>query len=105
MLRPGNYADSKRLPAISFLPILKVSDVAVILGCSVDRVRRIPLSDLPWVKGPGRSNLYLLDDVIAFVRRCQKAFELDDLTFMERSRQAEFLAEEIRKSGKTDRSP
>lgn len=50
------------------LPVLTVQGVARLLHCSVDRVRRIPSSDLPYTR-VGRRNLYLLDDVLEFVRR------------------------------------
>lgn len=51
-------------------PILDTCDVARELGCRVDRVLRIPRSQLPYMtEGGGRRNLYLAVDVVAYVRR------------------------------------
>ncbi len=47
--------------------ILSISDVSDLLCCSVDTVRRIPHDELP-VYRVGKSNLYLRDELIAFVR-------------------------------------
>lgn len=48
--------------------ILVIEDVAEILHCSVDTVRRIPKHQLPAYSGPGRKNLYLRDDIIKFLK-------------------------------------
>ena len=48
--------------------ILVIEDVARILHCSVDTLRRVPKDELPVYRGPGRWHLYLRDDVIRFVR-------------------------------------
>src|SRR5581483_7003252 len=61
------------LPALSFLAasglqILDVYQVALLLRCSVDQARRVPRSDLPVYRGPGRARLYLADDLMRFVR-------------------------------------
>ena len=48
--------------------ILVTEDVARILHCAVDTVRRIPRDELPVYRGPGRYNLYLREDVIRYVR-------------------------------------
>jgi hypothetical protein len=48
--------------------ILVVEDVARILRCTVDTARRIPRDQLRSISGPGRRQLYLREDVIAYVR-------------------------------------
>lgn len=48
--------------------ILFVENVAGMLGCSVDHVRRISRSELPASRGVGRRLLYLREDVIRYVR-------------------------------------
>lgn len=45
-----------------------VENVAQMLGCSVDTVRRIPRSELPASK-PGKRVLYLKEDVIDYIRQ------------------------------------
>lgn len=47
--------------------VLGIEEVAGVMRCSVDTVRRIPLDDLP-VYRVGRSNLYLREEVIRFLR-------------------------------------
>lgn len=54
------------------LSILAIKEVAEILHCSVDTVRRIPWSELPYSR-VGKKNLYLLDDVTKLVRDRQAA--------------------------------
>ena len=49
--------------------ILSVEDVAAVLRCSVDTVRRVPVDELPSYDGPGRGVLYHMDDVQAYLRR------------------------------------
>jgi hypothetical protein len=48
-------------------PILSIEDVAEMLNCSVDKVRRISRSKLPCMR-EGRRNVYLLEHVIEYVR-------------------------------------
>jgi hypothetical protein len=48
--------------------ILVVEDVARILRCTVDTARRIPRDQLRSIPGPGRRQLYLRDDLLAYVR-------------------------------------
>lgn len=48
--------------------ILTVIDVAALLHCSEDKVRRIDPTLLP-VYRVGRYNLYLREDVISYIRR------------------------------------
>ncbi len=48
--------------------ILVIEDVAELLHCSVDTLRRIPKHQLPAYSGPGRKNLYLRDDIIKFLK-------------------------------------
>ena len=49
--------------------ILDIGQVAALLRCSVDTVRRIPRGDLAPRRGPGRSNLYLREDLVDYLRR------------------------------------
>lgn len=59
----------ERRPVLVAAPdVLFVEDVAQMLRCSVDQVRRIPRSDLPAYEGPGKHLLYLREDVIRYVR-------------------------------------
>lgn len=48
--------------------LLFVENVAQLLGCSIDYVRRIPRRELPAARCGARLQ-YLRDDVLAFVRR------------------------------------
>ena len=48
--------------------ILSIEEAAGILKCSVDRIRRIPRSELPARTGPGRGLLYLRADLIVYVK-------------------------------------
>ena len=48
--------------------IFVTEDVARMLHCAVDTVRRIPRDELPVYRGPGRYNLYLREDLIRYVR-------------------------------------
>lgn len=50
-------------------PWVFVENVALMLGCSVDRVRRIPRSELPARSGPSKRLLYLRKDVTKYVER------------------------------------
>lgn len=43
--------------------ILTIHQTAVLLSCGVDSLRRIPMEDLPTYLGPGRSIMYLMDDI------------------------------------------
>ena len=47
--------------------VLDVLEVAAMLRCSVDTVRRIPDASLPSRVGPGKCVLYLRTDVILYV--------------------------------------
>lgn len=47
---------------------LSIYDLAMLLGCSVDTVRRIPRDWLP-VYRVGKCNIYIRDDVIRYLRR------------------------------------
>ncbi|PQA85839.1 helix-turn-helix domain-containing protein [Hyphococcus luteus] len=47
--------------------LLSISDVACVLRCTEDTVRRIPRNDLP-VHRVGKSNLYFREDLLRFVR-------------------------------------
>ena len=49
--------------------ILAIEEAACILRCTVDTLRRVPRDQLPVYRGPGRSNLYLREDLKQFVRR------------------------------------
>lgn len=48
--------------------ILAIEEAACILRCTVDTLRRVPRDQLPVYRGPGRSNLYLREDLKQFVR-------------------------------------
>jgi hypothetical protein len=48
--------------------ILVIEDVALLLRCTVDTARRIPRDQLRPNSGPGRRQLYLREDVVAYVR-------------------------------------
>lgn len=48
--------------------ILSIDEVAAMLRCSVDTVRRIPVDDLASYDGPGRGVLYLMDDVRSYLQ-------------------------------------
>ena len=52
----------------SDVDILVIEDVARLLHCSVDTLRRVPKEELPAYRGPGRKHLYLREDIIRFVR-------------------------------------
>ena len=52
----------------SDLEILAIEEAACILRCTVDTLRRVPRDQLPVYRGPGRSNLYLREDLKQFVR-------------------------------------
>lgn len=48
--------------------ILSIEEVAAMLRCSIDTVRRIPVDDLASYDGPGRGVLYLMDDVRTYLQ-------------------------------------
>lgn len=48
--------------------ILVIEEVAELLRCSVDTLRRIPKQDLPVYAGPGRKQLYLREDIIRYLK-------------------------------------
>jgi helix-turn-helix protein len=58
--------------------ILFIENVAEMLGCSVDHVRRIPRSELAASRGAGRRLLYLREDVIRYVRLYRDAYSRGD---------------------------
>lgn len=83
----GRAANVTRLPLPTrsidtrFLtsPILTIEHVARLLGCSVAHVRAIPAPDLPRHRIAKR-DLYLLDELIAYVRACgRRALGADEL--------------------------
>jgi len=56
-----------------FPPVLTVYEVARLLRMNVDSVRRIDRSVLPYMHGgAGKWALYVLEDVMAYVRRCSR---------------------------------
>jgi hypothetical protein len=55
--------------------ILFIENVASMLGCSVDHVRRIERSKLPASRGVGRRLLYLREDVLRYVRSHREAHD------------------------------
>ena len=48
--------------------ILDIQDVASLLRCSVDTVRRIPKNELPAIKVKGRKKIYLREDLMEYIR-------------------------------------
>ncbi len=65
-------------PVVADADILVTEDVARMLHCAVDTVRRIPRDELPVYRGPGRYNLYLREDLIRYVRTrrvCQSSID------------------------------
>ena len=48
--------------------VLTIEDVALLFRCSVDTARRIPKDELPVYRGPGRSRLYLREDLITYLK-------------------------------------
>ena len=61
------------------LDIFTVEEVATLLRCSPDTVRRIPRDRLPAYR-PGKRNLYLRDDIMRYVRSCRvQAVDVDSL--------------------------
>ncbi len=48
--------------------ILNADEAAEILRCKVDTLRRISKDELPVYNGPGRCNLYLMEDIKYFLR-------------------------------------
>lgn len=58
--------------------VLVLEDVARILRCDVDTVRRIPRTLLKARKGPGRFRLYLRSDVLAYIEALPVAGLVDE---------------------------
>ena len=81
--------------------LLAIGQVARMLRCSADHVRRIPKSHLPAYR-PGKENLYFLDDVLAYVRsHCRVgSVPIDQL----RENWIDALADEIRGKHRPSRS-
>lgn len=48
--------------------VLTVEQVAVVLRCSVDQARRIPRTELPAYRGPGKYVLFFREDVLSYLR-------------------------------------
>ncbi len=70
---------SKRPAPLLDREILTIEDVASLLRCSPDTVRRIPRDRLPAYR-PGKRNLYLRDDIMRYVRSCRvHAVDVDSL--------------------------
>jgi len=66
--------------------VLIVEEVAAILRCSVDHVRRINQNDLPKHAGAGKQNLYLRHEVVSYVERLgPKNFNNNSLSYRVRS--------------------
>ena len=64
-------AERRKRPYLYVKPtddLLFVQNVAELLGCSVDHVRRIPRRELPAVRSGARLQ-YLREDVLNYVRR------------------------------------
>lgn len=62
-------ADRRKRPYLHADPdVFFVENAAQMLGCSVDEARRIPRTELPAHRGPGKRLLYLRDDVMRYVR-------------------------------------
>lgn len=82
------------LPALPLaVPILNIGGTAAFLCCSVERVRRIPESELPRSRGPGKHCLFLMDDLIAYVRaQTKKRIRNDELIFKGGQSQTDFVA-------------
>lgn len=49
--------------------IMSVDSAAVVLQCSVDTVRRIPMEELASYEGPGRGVLYRMEDIQHYLHR------------------------------------
>ncbi len=62
------------------MEIMAKEEVARILRCSPDTLSRVPKSELPVYRGPGRCNLYLLEDIKRYLKsRRINAGMTDDL--------------------------
>ena len=61
-------APTKQCHSLLDWDILDINDVASLLRCSVDTVRRIPREELPACEGPGRPKLYLREDILTYLR-------------------------------------
>lgn len=55
--------------AVAHSGILSVDDVAAVLRCSADTVRRISFNELASYQGPGRGVLYRMEDVQKYLHR------------------------------------
>lgn len=49
--------------------VLSLNEVAIILRCTRDTVRRIPRDELYVYRGPGRARLYLREDLKRYLRQ------------------------------------
>lgn len=96
-MQSSDSNDAAHSPSIASFPIVDIGLAAVILRCSVERVYRIPESELPRSHGPGKHCLFLMDNLVAYVRtQTKKRIPHVDLTLEERLRQADFSAEKLR---------
>ena len=85
--------------------ILVVEDVARILRCTVDTARRIPRDQLRSISGPGRPQLYLREDVIAYVRsRARQPPNADLLLAQARAAVVELPADRVRERSQRRRT-
>jgi hypothetical protein len=77
-------------------PVLSIQGVARLLFLSVNTVRHIPFAELPYSTGPGRRNLYLIGDIIRYMRsRINEQFH-GDKVLSDRKRQIDSLADSVR---------
>jgi hypothetical protein len=85
--------------------ILVLEDVARILRCTADTARRIPRDQLRSISGPGRRQLYLREDVIAYVRsRAQHLPNADLLLAQARATVLELPADRVRERSQRRRT-
>jgi hypothetical protein len=85
--------------------ILVIDDVARILRCTVDTARRIPRDQLRSICGPGRRQLYLREDVIAYLRsRARSSPNADLLLAQARATVLELPADRARERSQRRRT-
>ncbi len=76
--------------------VLSVEGVARLLFVNVDTVRRISFTELPYSTGPGRRNLYLIDDVVRYIRTKMNEQGDADKGLSQRKQQIDLLADSVR---------
>lgn len=76
-------------------PTLTVQGVASRLFCTVDTVRKIPSSELPYSK-PGKRNVYLLEDVLDYLRKRRNFNPQGQKNLRRRKRQIDSMADNVR---------